>query len=686
MFRRGAIAIHRPARLSCVHLFLSCLLASLLASTAIAQRGGVPEPQVLPGPDNIHPHIVTTYETTPGTAVVIFTVSAERKGIHLDRQALLRLVNLTNQLEAWQTTEETSRGVFTNVAYGAYAVEVSAVGYLSTRKEVRVTNASGPSFNEIILNRDPDSVNLDVWDEVMTPKARKEAKRAISALKSGRLKEAQKQLDDAFHLSPASPDLNFLLGYLYFQEKDFARAGSYLGTAANLNPHHAQALTLLGRTGLERKDYPAARSALEQAVLADPESWLPHNLLADAYLHQQNYGQARDQAQIAITVGKNTAGPAHLVLGEALLNLGEDQQGIAALNVFLQQAPQHPMAGQVRALIADVEQHPSISGSYFGISDSSSSDSSSSDSPNNDPSKSSADFSGVDPVAALDVPELALKAWQPPGVDDAKPAVAADVICPTEKVIEESGKRVQELVDDVSRFAAVEDLLHQSLDPFGIPVRSETRKYDYVAAISEPQPGFLAINEYRSDKMSLAEFPDHIASTGFAALALVFHPHMRGNFAMTCEGLGDWRGQATWLVHFRQRSDQPNRIHSYKIGNQIYAVDLKGRAWITADKFQIVRIESEMVNPMPEIRLLGEHEIVEYGPVPFPRKNTSLWLPKSADIYFDFRKHHYYRRHSFDNFMLYSVDSDEKRKEPVAKPQGKDGKQKEVEVEIKDQS
>jgi tetratricopeptide (TPR) repeat protein len=668
MFRHHPpIAIHRAARLFRVCLLLPCLLASI----AVAQRGagaGVPEPQLLPGPDNPNLRIVTTYETSPGTAVVIFSVYSEREGVHLDRQALLHLVNVANQSETWRTTEETSRGVFTNVAYGDYAVEVSAVGYLSTRKELRVTNTSGPSLNKIVLNRDPESVNLDVWDEVMTAKARKEAKRAVSDLKSGRFKEAQKQLDDAFHLSPTSPDLNFLLGYLYFQEKDFARAGNYLGTAANLNPHHAQALTLLGRTGLERKDYPAARSALEQAVLADPENWLPHNLLADTYLHQRNYDKARDQAQIAITVGKTTAGRAHLVLGEALLNLGEDQQGIAALNVFLQQAPQHPMAGQVRALIADVEQHPSISASADSGSDSSSHDS----------SKSSADFSGVDPVAALDVPELSVKSWQPPSVDDAKPSVAANVACPTEKVMEESGKRVQELVDDISRFAAVEDLLHQSLDPFGIPVRSETRKYDYVASISEPQPGFLEVSEYRSDKASLAEYPDHIASTGFAALALIFHPDMRDTFAMSCEGLGDWRGQATWLVHFRQRDDQPNRIHSYKIGNQMYSVDLKGRAWITADKFQIVRIESEMVNPMPEIRLLGEHEIVEYGPVPFPRKNTSLWLPKSADIYFDFRKHHYYRRHSFDHFMLYSVDSDEKRKEPVGKPEGKGAKQEEV--------
>ena len=75
-----------------------------------------------------------------------------------------------------------------------------------------------------------------------------------------------------------------------------------------------------------------------------------------------------------------------------------------------------------------------------------------------------------------------------------------------------------------------------------------------------------------------------------------------------------------------------------------------------------------MVSPLPEIQLLGEHQTVEYGPVPFPKKNTSLWLPKSAEIYFDFRKHRYYRRHSFDHYMLYADDTEEKRKEPVSPP------------------
>jgi hypothetical protein len=71
-----------------------------------------------------------------------------------------------------------------------------------------------------------------------------------------------------------------------------------------------------------------------------------------------------------------------------------------------------------------------------------------------------------------------------------------------------------------------------------------------------------------------------------------------------------------------------------------------------------------MVHPMREIQLLSEHQTVEYGPVPFAKKNTSLWLPTKSEIYFDFRKHHYYRRETFDHYMLFGVDAEQKDKTP----------------------
>jgi Flp pilus assembly protein TadD len=597
------------------------------------------------------------YVSAPNTGVLIFNVYNERIGANLGRQALLKLVNVTSQAATWQTTEEHSQAVFTNIPYGSYEVEIGAVGYLGEHRELRVTSSLVQQKIEIVLHHDPAAINLDVAGVATSPKARKETKAAVSSLKSGNFKEAQKHLGRAMELAPSNADLHFLFGYLYFEKHDFAHAASSLSTADKLDPHSPQTLTLLGRTNLETNDYAAARSVLERAVEADPDNWLPHNLLADAYLREKTYKKASDEALIAIAKGKNAAGSAQLVLGEALLNQGQKQEGLRALHAFLKTSPAHPVAGQVRSLIAEIQQQDSNPAA-------------------DNESRTLVRLAGVDPLAALPAAQFAMKPWQPPGVDDVKLDAAPGVTCPTEKVMQESGRHAEQLVADVTRFAAVEDLFHQALDSYGNPTRTESRKYNYVAAISERQPGYLEVEEDRSGKYNLSDYPDHLSSTGFAALALVFHPHMRDNFAMTCEGLGDWRGKASWLVHFRQRDDRPNRMHSYKVGNQLHPVRLKGRAWITADKFQIVRIEAEMVSPMPEIQLLSEHQVVEYGPVEFRKKNTSLWLPKSAELYFDFRRHRYYRRHSFDHYMLFSVDTEEQPTEPATPPAKPTGDEK----------
>jgi len=243
------------ARPLCVVFALGCLLAASARAQTVDLRDNPGALLNLP----------TYYSTVAGTGMLVFTVFAERNPVHLDRQALLKLVNQTNQTATWQTTEDTSKGVFTNIPYGTYSVEVSAVGYLSAHKDLKVVENFGPLQIDIVLQRDPAALNLDVADAVLSSKARKQTKRAVSALKSANLKEAQRQLDDAYKSAPSSPALNFLLGYLYFEKKDYERAGRYLSTAANLNPRDSQTLTLLGRAGLERQDYPAARSALEQA-------------------------------------------------------------------------------------------------------------------------------------------------------------------------------------------------------------------------------------------------------------------------------------------------------------------------------------------------------------------------------------------------------------------------------------
>ena len=592
---------------------------------------------------------ITRYGNRQGTTlqVTVFT----NKNKKLDRQSLVQLTSKALLTVNWQTTNELSEVVFGDLPAGHYDVAVSAVGYLPAHKEVQVISPWAPVRLEVNLEKDPEAVNLSLEEAVLPKKARKNAKHGVQALKSGKWNEADKNLEAAYKLAPGDPDLNFLLGYVFYEKKDYGRAGGYLGTATTLSPHNVQALTLLGRVGLEQADYGRAVSSLERAIMADSDYWVAHDLLAASYLKERKFDKARDQAKIAIEKGRGEATASQVVLGEALVNLGQKREGIQTLKDFVQAAPKNPTVPQVKELIAELEAPDTASGETVETVP-----------------PGSAKVGGVDPMIAAAEPTFSLRPWQPAGIDANRPFVATGVTCPLENVIQQSGARVEEFIGDVSRIAAIEHLLHEQLDEVGEPITRETRTFNYVASVSVSRstPGSISVEEYRSEHVGLANFPDRIASSGFATLALVFHPAMRDNFDIVCEGLGEWQGQATWLVHFKQRDDRPARMHDYLVGSTVYALKLKGRAWITADRFQIVRIESELVNPVPQIRLAGEHQVVEYGPVPFSKKNVQLWLPKSAEIYLDFRRHRYYRKHSFDHYMLFSVDAEETRKEPKA--------------------
>jgi tetratricopeptide (TPR) repeat protein len=616
------------------------LLSMLLGANVSAQRTS-PAPTPEPTPNPISG--VTALSASTGT--VIQLAVRDEKDKPLDRQALVQITNKTSgQIQAG-VTEEDATAMIGNLQTGLYDVAVSALGYLTSHQDVMISGRITVNHMEVALKKDPSAVDLGAVNvKEMPNKVRRNLLHGLAALKSSKFDDAQKKLDAAYNADPSNPEVNFLLGYLYFEEQELERAQNYLANATKLAPHYAQALTLLGRVQLQRNDAAAAQISLEHAVATAPQSWMAHYLLADAYLQQKNFDKAQEQAHLAIERGASAANPAQLILGQALANLQRYPQAIQALQTFLKAAPTDPNAAQVHQLVSEIEKRQSQEP---------------------DDSSASRSISPVRiPIVAATDPGLITKSWGPAGVDDIKPEVASGVSCPTEQVIQRSGERVKELVDDLARFDAVEDIYHEEVDQAGIPKKHTTVRFDYVASIAEPKPGNFKVDEFRSGRSDLGAFPDQIATRGLPTLALIFHPDMRDDFEMSCEGLGTWNQKATWLVHFQQRENQPRRIQGYIVNHREYAVSLKGRAWISADTFQIVRLESDLTDPVKEIQLRSEHQAVEYGPVRFPKSKSELWLPKSAELYFDFRKHRYFRRHSFDHFLLFSVGTEEKRKEP----------------------
>ena len=244
----------------------------------------------------------------------------------------------------------------------------------------------------------------------------------------------------------------------------------------------------------------------------------------------------------------------------------------------------------------------------------------------------------------------------PPDVDDSMPPVESTAGCPLQTIQREAGKGVSNFVDAVNRIAATESLESELIDRSGHPVKHTSLSFSYVAAVQQVRPGFYTMEEYRNGSMDLSQFPEGVATLGLSALVMVFHPVYVENYDFVCEGLSRQRDGLAWQVHFRQKPDMPARLRSYRVNNASYPISLRGRAWISSDTFEIERLETDLVSPVPKIQLRAEHIAVEYRPVRFLSHHAELWLPESADIYFEYARHRMHRRHHFRDYMLFAVD------------------------------
>jgi hypothetical protein len=349
------------------------------------------------------------------------------------------------------------------------------------------------------------------------------------------------------------------------------------------------------------------------------------------------------QAERALELGHGQAAVVQPLLARALQLRGDRERAVFVLQSYLNENPEDQAAVRLlKNLQASLE-------------------------PASEP-LSNISASSLSPEPVVSMGAFLASNWLPPDVDEKVPPVEAGVSCNLDAILENAGKRIKEFVANVDRFAATESVTHESINKWGFASRPMKFQFDYLVSIKETRFGLLSVDEYRDIHYLPAKFPDGIATSGLPALALIFHPYYARDFRMTCEGLARSKAGPAWQIYFRQRTDKASAIRTYQIGAQgpVYPVSLKGRAWIAADSFQIVRLETDLVAPLPQIRLVADRTAIEYGPVHFQSRNLDMWLPQVAEVFYDWRGRRSHRRHSFKNYLLFSVDDKQQISDPKA--------------------
>jgi tetratricopeptide (TPR) repeat protein len=577
-------------------------------------------------------------------------------GSPFDIQATVNLYYFASGSALYTATPRAGQVTFRNLPPARYSVEVTAPGYQTATQPVDLQLGGESEQVSIDLTRVSNAhASSSSAVPVITPNAQKELAKILEDLRTNHNADAQKRLEKVSRTAPSYPDVNYLWGAYYSQTKDRAHAKEYWQKTLQEDPRHVFALAALAQVATDDGDLPAAIGYLERAVDAQPSSWSYELRLAAAYAAHQESDKAEKSALRATELGKEHAADAHLILARIYAKRHDREHAIEALEAFLAAAPASPRAPQVRQWIAALRAPTPPAASPIA-------------SPTDAPAISVPPAAGDAPVHSTGL--VPPPKWLPVDVDDSMPPVEPGVACPLDKIQQETGERVREFISAVNRISATEYLDNEVIDDSGLPRRRESRRYNYVVTVSRiVSPQSVKVEEYRNGSVDVENFPEHVATLGLPTMVLVFDPAFRNDYDMSCEGLSrGHRGSSgpTWQVHFRQKPDKPSRIRGYYVGRSGYALPLRGRAWIATDSFQVVGLETDLVAPLPAIQLKAEHDFIEYAPVKFRKSSQELWLPASAELFLDFHGHRLHRRHSFRDYMLFSVDETQKISDPKA--------------------
>jgi tetratricopeptide (TPR) repeat protein len=405
-----------------------------------------------------------------------------------------------------------------------------------------------------------------------------------------------------------------------------------------------------------------AQVHLKRALAIDPNFADGNYLMGILLLRQKEPGKATGYLQKSVDLAPDHTS-ALLALGEAEYLQHDYARAIESLERFLREKPRSPEARTAQKYVDVMRQSrqskvgaetsarnlgPSALGGEASKTSNSSINSSETELPS---------LSEMAPSTAT--------SWAPPDVDDEKIDLDSSAECQLQEVLRSAGNRVQELVQNVDRFTATEQIDHFNLSPMGLQTSQETRKFEYLVEIRLLGANGLDVEEFRNGSVSSQGFPEHIATLGLPSLVLIFHPYHQANYTFNCEGHTFWHGIPAWLIHFQVRPDHSSAMLVYNVDGHSRAVGLKGRAWIDANNFQIIAMESDIMHSLPEIRLMRDHQLIEYGPVSFRNNSMQLWLPKSADWYCSLGGRRYHRRHTFSQFLLFDIDDKQKISNPT---------------------
>jgi tetratricopeptide (TPR) repeat protein len=249
------------------------------------------------------------------------------------------------------TTNRNGEFLQVGLASGRYNVTVSKEGVGTLTLPANITQGRPTELN---FQLTPVSGLSQAEKEALAAMG-KLATEAQDAMRSGRDDDAIKAFSEIIVKVPNCGECYFNLGTLHTKKQQYTEAEAAYKKAIEIDPNNGDAYTGLANIYNAQKKFDLAADASSKASQLSSAAGGGGN--AEALYNQgvilfngQKFAESKVQFEASVKADPNFA-PAYYQLGMAALNLGQIPDAVAALEKYLEIAPDGPKAGEVKAAL-----------------------------------------------------------------------------------------------------------------------------------------------------------------------------------------------------------------------------------------------------------------------------------------------------------------------------------------------
>lgn len=216
-------------------------------------------------------------------------------------------------------------------------------------------------------------------------------------------------------------------------------------------------------------------------------------------------------------------------------------------------------------------------------------------------------------------------------------------------------------LEQFSDVKCTEHVKQEKLNKDGKVERDAESSYDYLVILSNTggemqlNESRLAIHEAKPDKKGTS----FLLTNGFATLFLVFHPYYAGDFQFTALDDEIVNGKTLRKIEFHHVPGTRS-LAALALRGREYPLEISGTAWIDSASGNVAKIQATIGATMEDVGLKTLQSEVIYAPVPFRDLNEVYWFPAKATVEVETPRQHWRNTHTFTDYKLFSVSTEEK--------------------------